>query len=175
MRPLYTPNSSPVRARCIVQYLPCHYGTSSTDRALLCIVVDRYRSISPHGPLTRYVKFRIVHASGMPGTCHRFQRKPLVSDPGMHHDTCVTHVPWRMSGLLTRGSGENAPGIPGACTTRNLTYLSRGPLNACDGIVTYMVRKRHGHDNLSGSRGQSFDSPGTIDAIKKIWAKNIGN
>ena len=23
----------------------------------------------------------------------RFQRKPLVSDPSMHHGTCVTHVP----------------------------------------------------------------------------------
>ena len=32
---------------------------------------------------------------------HRLQRKPLVSDPGMHHGTCVTHVPWCMSGSLT--------------------------------------------------------------------------
>ena len=46
---------------------------------------------------------------------HRFQRKPLVSDPGMHHGTCVAHVPWYMSGSLTRGGGENVPGIPGAC------------------------------------------------------------
>ena len=45
----------------------------------------------------------------------RFQRKPLVSDPGMHHGTCVTHVPWCMSGSRTRGGGENVPGIPGAC------------------------------------------------------------
>ena len=50
---------------------------------------------------------------------HRFQRKPLVSDPGMHHDTCVTHVPWCMSGSLTRGGGENVPGIPGACAIHN--------------------------------------------------------
>ena len=28
---------------------------------------------------------------------HRLQRKPLVSDPGMHHGTWVTHVPWCMS------------------------------------------------------------------------------
>ena len=42
----------------------------------------------------------------------RFQRKPLVSDPGMHHGTCVTHVPWCMSGSLTCGDGEN---VPGAC------------------------------------------------------------
>ena len=38
----------------------------------------------------------------------RLQRKPLVSDP-------VTHVPWCMSGSLTRGGWENVPGIPGAC------------------------------------------------------------
>ena len=43
---------------------------------------------------------------------HRFQRKSLVSDPGMHHGTCGTHVPWCMSGLLTCGDGENVPGIP---------------------------------------------------------------
>ena len=38
---------------------------------------------------------------------HRLQRKPLVSDPGMHHGTCVTHVPWCMSGTLNRGGGGN--------------------------------------------------------------------
>ena len=45
----------------------------------------------------------------------RLQRKSLVSDPGMHHGTCVTHVPWCMPGSLARGGGENFPGIPGAC------------------------------------------------------------
>ena len=45
----------------------------------------------------------------------RIQRKTQVSDPGMHHGTCVMHVPWCMSGLLTRGGGENVPCIPGAC------------------------------------------------------------
>ena len=58
----------------------------------------------------------------------RLQRKLLVSDPDMHHGTCVTHVPWCMSGSLNRGGGENFPGIPGACATRNITYLARGPL-----------------------------------------------
>ena len=45
----------------------------------------------------------------------RLQRKPLVSDPGMHPGTCVTHVPWCMSGSLTCGGRKNVPGIPGAC------------------------------------------------------------
>ena len=58
---------------------------------------------------------------------HRRQRKPLVSDTDMHHGTCVTHVPWCMSGSLTRGDGENVPGIPGACATNNFSYLVRGP------------------------------------------------
>ena len=71
-----------------------------------------------NGPLTRYVKLQVAHAPGMPGTFSprcQFQRKPLVSDPGMHHGTWVTHVPWCMSGSRTRGDGENVPGIPGAC------------------------------------------------------------
>ena len=59
---------------------------------------------------------------------HRLQMKPLVSDPDMHHGTCVTHVPWCMSASLTHSGGENVPGIPGACATRNFTYLARGPL-----------------------------------------------
>ena len=50
-----------------------------------------------HGPLTRYVKLRVAHAPGMPGT---FFLLPLVCDPDMHHGTCVTHVPWCMPGWL---------------------------------------------------------------------------
>ena len=45
----------------------------------------------------------------------RFRSKSLVSDSGMHHGTCVTHVPWCMSGSLTRSDWGNFPGIPGAC------------------------------------------------------------
>ena len=59
---------------------------------------------------------------------HRLQRKPLVSDPGMHYGTCVTHVPWCMSVSLIRGGGENVPGIPGAYATRDFAYLGRGLL-----------------------------------------------
>ena len=43
---------------------------------------------------------------------HRLRRKRLVGDPGMHHGTCVTQVPWCMSGSLTRGGGENVPVFP---------------------------------------------------------------
>ena len=78
-----------------------------------------------NGPLTRYVKLWVAHAPGMPGT---FSPPPTSKETsGMHHGTCVTHVPWCMSGSLTNGGGENVPGIPGACATRNFTYLARGP------------------------------------------------
>ena len=66
---------------------------------------------------------------------HRLQRKPPISDPGMHHGTCITHVPWCMSGSLTRGGEENVSGVPGACTTRNFAYLVRGPWSA-EGMST---------------------------------------
>ena len=61
-------------------------------------------------PLARYVKLRVAHALGMPGT---FSPPPRVSGPDMHQDTCVTYVPWCM---------PNVPGIPGACATHNFTY-----------------------------------------------------
>ena len=56
---------------------------------------------------------------------HQLQRKPLVSDPGMHHGTCVLHGPWCMSGSLNSGGGKNVPGIPGACAQRNCMYVAK--------------------------------------------------
>ena len=60
---------------------------------------------------------------------HRLQRKLLVSDPGMHHGTCVTHVPWCMPGSLICGGGENDPGIPGACAPA-IFVSGKRPINA---------------------------------------------
>ena len=57
-------------------------------------------SVSSHGPLSRYVTLLVEHAPGMPGT---FSPPPRVSDPDMHHSTCVTHVSWCMPGSLTSG------------------------------------------------------------------------
>ena len=88
------------------------------------------------GPLTRYAKLRVAHAPGMPGTFFSppTSKKPLFSDPGMHHGTCVTHLSWWMSGSLTRGGGENVPGIPRACAIHNFTYLVRGPWGRLWGV-----------------------------------------
>ena len=77
-----------------------------------------------HGCLTKYVELWVAYAPGMPGT---FPPPPWVSNPDMHHGTCVTHVPWCMPGSQTSGR-ENVPGIPGACANRNFTSLLRGQL-----------------------------------------------
>ena len=69
----------------------CTYMRHRTGR----VIAD-----SGNRPLNRYVKLRVAHAPGMPGT---FSRPPRVSDLDMHHDTCVTHVPWCMPGSPTRG------------------------------------------------------------------------
>ena len=84
----------------------------------------------------------------------RLQRKPRVSDPGMHHGTCVTHLPWCITGSLKHGVGRNGPGIPGACATRPQFYASgNGPI---DDVI--WIR-----DNLLFS--DSFKSP-------KSWLEN---
>ena len=106
---------------------------------MLITIVCNPRLIAD-GPLIRYAKLLmgLLLDTQNCGLCmrrecrgrfprHRLERKPLVSDPGMHLGTCVTHVPWCMLGSLPRGGGENVPGIPDACATRNITYLARGP------------------------------------------------
>ena len=76
-----------------------------------------------NGPLTRYTKLRVA---GESFSRLRLQRKLLASDPDMHHGTCVTHVSCCISGSLTRGGGGKHSRHPGACATRNFTYLARG-------------------------------------------------
>ena len=56
----------------------------------------------------------------------RLQMNPPVSDPCMHHGTCVTYVPRCIQGSLTCDGGENVSGIPAACATHNFAYLARG-------------------------------------------------
>ena len=68
----------------------------------------------------------------MPGT---FSPPPWVSDPDMHHGTCVMHVPWCMMGSLTSGflwrpwRGKRSRQ---SWRMRNsqFTYLVRGPCGA---------------------------------------------
>ena len=97
--------------------------------------VDSYNAIR-HGPLTRYVKLWVARALGMPGT---FSPPPRVSDPDMHHDTCVTHVPWCMPGPFEVGGVENVPGIPGSWATRISLNLIKGYIDYSIYPLKYMV------------------------------------
>ena len=54
--------------------------------------------LTSHWPLTRYLKLLVALAPGMSGT---FSPPSRVSDPYMHHDSCVKHVPWCMPGSVT--------------------------------------------------------------------------
>ena len=77
----------------------CSYVTM-TVYIQMCTCLYALVYVWSHGPLARYVKWQVAHALGMPGT---FSPPPRVSDPDMHHGTCVTHLPRYMPGLLTRG------------------------------------------------------------------------
>ena len=57
-------------------------------------------SCGPMGLLPDTLNCGLRHAPGMPGT---FSPPLRDNDPDMHHDTCVTHVPWCISGSLTCG------------------------------------------------------------------------
>ena len=61
-------------------------------------VCERSSDTYDHGPLARYVKLWVAHSPGISGT---FFPPPRISDPDMHHGTCVTHMPWCMPGSLT--------------------------------------------------------------------------
>ena len=95
---------------------------------LLLAVVALCLSNSCNWLLDIYIKTQVAHAPRLLG---RFSPSPRVSDPDMHHGTCVTPVPWCMRGCQLMVSfevcgGENVPDIPGTCTTHNVTYFGRG-------------------------------------------------
>ena len=79
-------------------------------------------------------KIACAHAPGMPG---RFSPPPRVSDPDMHHGTCVTHVPWCMPGSL------NSPEVGGggkrsrhSWRMRNLQFYLSGKRPIGNAIYT---------------------------------------
>ena len=93
------------------------------------LTIIRRRWQDATGLFNRYVEWQVAHVPGMPRTFSPppTSKETAVGDPGMHPGTFVTHVPWLMSGSLTRGVGKNVPDIPGACATHNFAYLARGP------------------------------------------------
>ena len=116
---------------------PSHYLNRWWPRAMMAYGITRQQWVNPQGSrlaCTRTLttedtrihrpcqwascqirKIAGAHAPGMPGM---FSPSPQVSDPNMHHGTCVTHVPWCMPGSLTSGflwnrrRGETFPAFP---------------------------------------------------------------
>ena len=91
-----------------------------------------------HGPLARYVILRIAHAPGVPGSFpHHCWLVILACITARASRPCRDECRDRwLSVSFEIGVGENVPDIPGACATRNVTYLVRGPwelglLNRC--------------------------------------------
>ena len=77
----------------------------------------------------------------MPG---KFSPPPRVSDPGMHHGTCVTHVPWCMQGSLSndflwsRRRGKTFPAFPAHAQT----------------AILRIWQEAHANDKLSQNNGE---------------------
>ena len=78
-----------------------------------------------------------AHAPGMPGT---FSPPPRVSDPDMHHGTCVTHVPWCMPGSLTSSflwswwRGKTFPAFPAHAQPAILRIWQEAHVLRCHGV-----------------------------------------
>ena len=112
-----------IQALCPSQDIGILASLMSRNINASCPSISRTRGYSHTSHIWTWASYQIRKIAGC--ACagnagnnfprRRFQKKPLVSDSGMHHGTCVTHVPWCMSGSLTCGDGENVPGIPGAC------------------------------------------------------------
>ena len=79
---------------CVIQIdMPDTYPILTSIRDTHMHIQSRNR----HGPLARYVKLELR----MRREC--FPPPLRFSEPDMHHGTCVTHVPWCMTGSLTSG------------------------------------------------------------------------
>ena len=80
---------------------------------------------------------RVVSTKCTPGfACRAFSDTTLVCFIVNEHTTkcsrySITYACWdRQLAVFFVGGGENVPGIPGVCATRNFTYLVRGPLTS---------------------------------------------
>ena len=102
-------SSSAITSLFIRWYLKCIdwgelYCHSAIALFTLFTDIIMYVALITHLHMRRECRGRFPH--------HRLQRIPVISDHGMHHGTCVTHVPCCMSGSLTRSQGETLPAFP---------------------------------------------------------------
>ena len=112
---------------CVLAILAHYCGfTWCFSNSLDCsLPVPRHMCDGSNGSLIRYVKFRCAHAPGMPWT---FSPRPTSNETTSYRSRHSSRHLWDEHaamhvGIVNRGGGENVPGIPGACSTRNITYL----------------------------------------------------
>ena len=104
--------SEPMMAYFTYAYIYHTASLSWNMKVWLCI---QHQWTRPSWASYQIHKIAGAHARRMPGT---FSPSAQVSDPGMHHGTCVTHVPWCMPGSLTNGflwnrrRGKTFPAFP---------------------------------------------------------------
>ena len=128
-----------MRFLCILIQVSLKYvPKGSVDYKLALVQIMAWRLIGDkpyHGPLAWYVKLWVAHAPGMPGT---FSPPLWVSDPDMHHGTCVTHVTRCMPGSLTSVfllksvAGKTFPAFPTHAqpTILRIWQEAHGPITA---------------------------------------------
>ena len=104
-------------------------ATCNFISGVLCQKHPTY-TVGCNGPLGRYVKLRLTHVPGMPGTFSPPPTSKETASKRSRHASrhvrgtrAVMHV-----GIANPRGGEDVPGIPGACVTRNFMHLARGPL-----------------------------------------------
>ena len=73
-----------------------------SNRRSFCLFPNMLGGYS-HLPATCWASYQIRKIAGCTcaGNAGNVSPSPRVSDPDMHHGTCVTHVPWCMPGSLT--------------------------------------------------------------------------
>ena len=88
-------NLSPLTCILVFKNGICFNGPNFM--AIECHVFAFY--VAPWTPF----QIRKIESYACAGNAGNISPPPRVSDPDMHHGTCVTHVPWCMSGSLTSG------------------------------------------------------------------------
>ena len=84
-------------------------------------------NFAPRCSLLLYISLYSSHSPYPIRKINRHQREPLVSDPGMHHGTCVTHLPRCMSGTLTRDRRE-IPSRHSRCVHNPHFFFGKRPM-----------------------------------------------
>ena len=95
---------------------------------------SRSRVFQCNGLLIRYVKLRFVHAPGITGT---FSPPPNVSDPDLHHGTCMhVHGIANLQFYMNLVAGVSFPDFPAHMQPQ--FYVS-GPLEQHDSVARHAL------------------------------------